>query len=224
MSETWPRGSEWRKWDLHLHSPGTKLADQFKATGGDLWDEYCRRLEVSDVQVFGITDYFSADGYFETLKAFSSRYPESKKLLLPNIELRTGDVVNPAQEEVNVHVVFNPFQQDYKRRITSFLQSLKTNKTVGDGREVRASDLSATRDFEEATTTRESIRAALIDVYGKHANLTDHLLIFTAANNDGIRPERGKRRKELITDELDKFSNGFFGGAQNVEWYLRTDR
>jgi energy-coupling factor transporter ATP-binding protein EcfA2 len=224
MSETWPRGSEWRRWDLHLHSPGTKLADQFKATGGDLWDEYCRRLEVSDVEVFGITDYFSADGYFKTLEEFRGRYPKSKKLLLPNIELRTGDVVNPAQEEVNVHIVFNPFQQDYKKRIASFLQSLKTNKTVGGGREVRAADLSVARDFEEATTTRESILEALIDVYGKRANLTEHLLIFTAANNDGIRPERGKKRKEVITDELDKFSNGFFGNAQNVEWYLRTDR
>jgi len=224
MSATWPKGSEWRKWDLHIHSPGTKLNDQFKAGGGNVWDEYCRRLEESDVQVFGITDYFSADGYFRTLEEFGHRYEDSKKLLLPNIEFRTGDVVNRAQEEVNVHLVFNPFQPDYKRRITSFLQSLKTNKTVGEGREVRASELSEPREFEEATTTRAFIHAALVDVYGKQVSLTDHLLIITAANNDGIRPERGTKRKEVITDELDKFSNGFFGGAQNVQWYLRTDR
>jgi len=224
MSGTWPKGSEWRKWDLHVHSPGTRLNDQFKVDGGNVWDEYCRRLEDSDVQVFGITDYFSADGYFKALEEFSHRYQNSKKLLLPNIELRTGDVVNRAQEEVNVHLVFNPFQPDYKTRITSFLQSLKTNKTVGDGRNVRASDLSSSREFEEATTTRDFIHGALVEVYGKQANLTDHLLIITAANNDGIRAERGKKRKAVITDELDKLSNGFFGGAQNVQWYLRSDR
>ena len=134
MSDTWPRGSEWRKWDLHLHSPGTKLADQFKATGANIWDEYCGRLEDSEVQVFGITDYFSADGYFRTLEEFCRRYPKSKKLLLPNIELRTGDVVNAAQEEVNVHLIFNPFRQHHERSLKSFLHSLKTNKTVGDDR------------------------------------------------------------------------------------------
>src|SRR5450759_2146100 len=74
MTNTWPRGSEWRKWDLHLHAPGTKLNDQFKVDNGDVWDEYCRRLSESDVQVFGITDYFSADGYFSVREEFQKRY------------------------------------------------------------------------------------------------------------------------------------------------------
>ena len=63
MTQRWPRGSQWRKWDMHLHAPGTKLNDQFKVDDGDIWDEYCGRLNESDVLVLGITDYFSADGY-----------------------------------------------------------------------------------------------------------------------------------------------------------------
>ena len=112
MKKIWPRGSEWRKWDLHLHSPGTKLNDQFKVKTGDPWDEYCRKLHDSDVQVFGITDYFSADGYFSTFTEFEKRYPNSGKVFFPNVELRTGDVVNRAQEEVNVHLIFNPFRSE----------------------------------------------------------------------------------------------------------------
>ena len=27
------RGSEWRKWDLHVHTPETKLANNYKVAG-----------------------------------------------------------------------------------------------------------------------------------------------------------------------------------------------
>jgi len=225
--KSWPRsrGSEWRKWDLHLHSPGTKLNDQFKISLGESWDEYCRVLHDSDVQVFGITDYFSADGYFDTLANFRSKYPNSSKVFFPNVELRTAYVVNKAQEEVNVHLIFNPFQPNFENKIDFFLQSLRTNKTEDDsGRNVVASELNTEQDYGEATTTREFIRDALENTYGSAANWLDYLLIVTAANNDGIRPERGKQRKLLITDELDKFSDGFLGHAGNVAYFLSPDR
>jgi ABC-type lipoprotein export system ATPase subunit len=221
----WPRGSEWRKWDLHLHAPGTKQNDQFTVTDGvNVWDEYSRRLHASEVQAFGITDYFSADGYFSAREQYMERYPTSSKVFFPNIELRTNDVVNKAQEEVNIHLLFNPFRPDYSETIKSFLTALKTNKTDGSGRNVRASELKHESDYAAATTTRAFIHEALEDTYGKGADLLDCVLIITAANNDGIRPERGKKRKLLITDELDKFSDAFFGNAGNAEYFLTTAR
>ncbi len=90
MTRTWPRGSEWRKWDLHIHAPGTKLNDQFKADDGDVWKEYCQCLHDSKVQAFWITDYFSADGYFSAHAAFKNCYPDSDKVFFPNIELTGG--------------------------------------------------------------------------------------------------------------------------------------
>ncbi len=224
MTRTWPRGSEWRKWDLHIHAPGTKLNDQFKVADGDVWAEYCRRLHDSDVQAFGITDYFSADGYFSARAKFEECYPDSSKVFFPNIELRTNDVVNKEQEEVNIHLVFNPVRPDHQEKIKSFLVSLKTSKTDDAGRHVKASELTQKMHFEEATTTRAFIREALEETYGKGAELLDCVLIITAANNDGIRAERGKKRKLLITDEVDKFSDAFFGNSGNVEYFLSTDR
>ena len=224
MTRTWPRGSEWRKWDLHIHAPDSKVNDQFKADDGDVWGEYCRRLHDSDVQAFGITDYFSADGYFSARAAFQESYPDSDKVFFPNIELRTNDVVNKKQEEVNIHLIFNPFRPDHENRIKSFLMCLKTNKTDGAGRNVKTSELRQKSHFEEATTTRAFIREALEETYGKGAELLDCVLIVAAANNDGIRAESGKKRKLLITDELDKFSDAFFGNAGNVEYFLSTDR
>ena len=62
------RGSEWRKWDLHLHTPGTAINDQFKLenskTTEGLWREYCERINDSGVSAVGITDYGSVDNYF----------------------------------------------------------------------------------------------------------------------------------------------------------------
>ena len=224
MRTTWPRGSEWRKWDLHIHAPDTKLNDQFRVQQGDKWDDYCEALHESDVEVFGITDYFSSSGYYCTIDRFHKRYPNSPKVFLCNIELRISEVVNRAQEEVNIHLLFNTFRRDFDQKLRFFLHSLKTNKTGDGDRHQPASELNTKSQFESATTTRGFIREALDATYGPNADLLDHLLILTAANNDGIRAEPGKRRKLLITDEIDKFSDGFFGNRNNSEYFLNTQR
>jgi ABC-type lipoprotein export system ATPase subunit len=217
-----PRGSLWRKWDLHLHAPGTKKNDQYQ--GDNALNVYCDRLAQSDVEAFGITDYFSVDSYFAFLERFRSKYPEAKKLFFPNIELCTNDVVNAATEEVNLHLIFNSFLPNYENDIRKFLGHLDTSKTVGGGRKIKASELKSSADFQSVTTTRDSIKTALSETFGPKAVLSEHVLIFAAANNDGIRAVRGKQRKALISDELDKFSDGFFGKSGNTAWFLKADR
>jgi ABC-type lipoprotein export system ATPase subunit/flagellar biosynthesis chaperone FliJ len=218
-------GSEWRKWDLHLHAPLAKSNDQYKVADGlDVWKEFCDKLENSDVHVFGITDYFSADAYFNTLEKYKEHHANSKKLLIPNIEVRTSYVVNSAQEEVNLHILFNPSTPKVDQLIKKFLGCLNTNKTGSGGVRIKASDLSTKQDYEEATTTREFIDEALKETFGDKVDMTEFALILTAANNDGIRAERGKKRKLTITDELDKFSQGFYGNSNNTEHFLSKDR
>jgi ABC-type lipoprotein export system ATPase subunit len=221
-----PRGSIWRKWDLHVHTPGTKKNDQYLAQKSldDALDAYCEKIEQSDVEILGITDYFSADSYFSFLKRFKEKYPASKKVFFPNIELCTNDVVNSASEEVNLHIVFNPFTPSYEADIKNFLQHLDTNKTVSGNKRVKASQLSSLKDFEEATTSRQFIEDAFKEVFGSAAELIDHLLVITAANNDGIRAQRGVKRKALISDELDKFSHAFFGNSTNTAYFLKPNR
>lgn len=227
------RGSVWRKWDLHVHAPGTKKNDQYVLDDeGDILDEFCKRIEASDVAVVGIADYFSAKSYFDVRDRFEKLYPNSNKKLFLNIELCTSDVVNKAQEEVNLHLIFNPNLKDLKNKISIFLANLKTNKTDAVKRNIRCSELTNKSDFESATTTRDFIESAIEETFGKKINRSDHCLIFTCANNDGIRTEteevdgkkRGKKRKAIITDELDKFSQGFFGNSSNTSHFLVTKR
>lgn len=220
----WPRGSEWRLWDLHLHAPGTKLSDRFAVHGGDVWSEYCRRLAGSPVAAFGITDYFSADGFLRARSELTARHPSCSKLLIPNIELRFPYVVNRAQEEVHVHLLFNPELPSLEADLQGFLAQLQTNKTDRGGRTVKAAELSTTSDYEEATASREAILSALTHVFGRDADLSQYVLIVCPANNDGIRPERGKKRKELLSDEMDKVSNCFWGHRGNVQYYLDPNR
>jgi hypothetical protein len=35
MSQYLSRGSEWRRWDLHVHTPGTKKEDNFTHNGSN---------------------------------------------------------------------------------------------------------------------------------------------------------------------------------------------
>lgn len=40
-----PRGSQWRRWDLHIHTPGTMKNDQF--TGKNIeekWDLFYKKV------------------------------------------------------------------------------------------------------------------------------------------------------------------------------------
>lgn len=222
-TKKYPRGSEWRKWDLHLHPPGTKKNDQYKVKSGDALEIFCDKIEESDVSAFGITDYFSADGYLDFIKKFREKYPQSQKIVFPNIELATNDVVNKAKEEVNLHIIFNPELPDLEKKLKKFIEFLSTSKTK-DSKKIKASELSTTEDYEGATTTRAFISDALKEILGEEVDITESVLILVAANNDGVRTERGKKRKIVITDEVDKFCHGFFGNSGNTEHFLKTDR
>jgi hypothetical protein len=56
------RGSEWRRWEPHIHAPGTVLNDQF---GRDDWDRYLTALEDATpvIEVIGVTDYYVTETY-----------------------------------------------------------------------------------------------------------------------------------------------------------------
>lgn len=113
------RGSEWRKWDLHIHTKGTNKNDNF--TSSD-FEEFCatlfKKALENNIQAIGITDYFSIDNYKKVKKFVdkidsTSDFEEQERnkikniLLLPNVELR----ILPATGSgglINIHCLFNP--------------------------------------------------------------------------------------------------------------------
>ena len=117
----YPRGSEWRKWDLQIHTPHSALGNGF----GDDFTAYVRQMLEkavrNEIAVIGITDYFTIEGYksLRTLLNDSSALEKlvgrelaakaARILFLPNIELRTSIIVRDrkgADSRVNFHIVF----------------------------------------------------------------------------------------------------------------------
>lgn len=99
------RGSEWRKWDLHIHTPGTAKNDQY-GNSDEIWEQYIDALEKSDIAVFGITDYFSMDNYYRALQ-FQTEGRLQGKTLLPNVEMRITPVTKSGTA-INIHAIFDP--------------------------------------------------------------------------------------------------------------------
>lgn len=116
------RGSEWHKWDLHVHTPASGLNNQFGQTD-NAWDEYVKVLFTTaleqEVVAIGITDYFLIDGYKKLVNEYlnnddkmNALFPDAETrerikhiLVLPNIEFRLDTIVN--QNRVNYHVIFS---------------------------------------------------------------------------------------------------------------------
>lgn len=107
------KGSEWRRWDLHIHTPGTKKNNQFKgSTIDEQWNNFYNDIisyiecddETKKVSVLGITDYFSIDNYRKIMS--DDILPKKFDLILPNIEMRVVPVSR--KSALNVHLLCNP--------------------------------------------------------------------------------------------------------------------
>ena len=211
------RGSTWSKWDLHLHAPGTKLGNSYGIPDDSIWKSYIEALEASDVQVFGITDYFSFNSYFETIQKYQEYVPNGSKLLIPNIEFRLTETVSIDGKNVNTHVLLDP-KVATPEKLRTFLTDLETHIT-SSGKRIRCYDLAAPQ-FAEATVSINDIQRALETTFS-----TEHYLIVTASGNDGLRgTAKGSQRSQSISDELDKVSDAFFGKSGSVNYFLKKDR
>ena len=63
-------GSNWNKWDLHVHTPDSIVNDYKFVELEKKWDEYIDALEnlPEDIKVLGINDYWFLDGYKKVLE------------------------------------------------------------------------------------------------------------------------------------------------------------
>lgn len=112
------RGSEWRRWDLHIHTPGTLKNDQYEGkTIEEKWDNFYDTIAqyigdgtdpLRTIEVIGITDYLSIDNYNKVMQ--DGRLPDEIKLVLPNVELRMVPLAKTAP--INIHCIFDPIYSD----------------------------------------------------------------------------------------------------------------
>lgn len=110
-SGPFPRGSEWRQWDFHVHTPasfhwdGQRFSRMTSAERRSSVDAMIKAMNEAEPAVFVVMDYWTFDGWFALKERL--REPDTPKLIktvFPGIELR---LTAPANYRLNAHVVFS---------------------------------------------------------------------------------------------------------------------
>lgn len=196
----YPAGSEWRQWDLHVHTPFSVLNNGF----GSDFNAYAKSLFEKalhdEIAVIGITDYFLIDGYKQLREIQQDRdrlssligdeaAPKAQKiLLLPNIEFRISVVIN--NNRVNFHVLFSDtippetIEED-------FLRDLKFTSESMPG-----------RSDEKWSLTHSNLEALGSKLKEHHGNFRDKSDLYVGINNAVIA-------HETITEVLERQQGRF---------------
>jgi ABC-type lipoprotein export system ATPase subunit len=119
------QGSEWRKWDLHVHTPAS-IFHKYPGNETDAWNAFLADLESlpPDFKVVGINDYLFLDGYKRVLLEKAKCRLSNLDLILPVIELRLDKFVGHEShfQRVNFHIIFDTIDPEIIE--TQFINSL----------------------------------------------------------------------------------------------------
>lgn len=185
------RGSEWRKWDLHIHTPGTAREDNYSS-----WAEFLQALKATkDVSVAGITDYLSISNYEELIRHEKDGKFGTIELLVPNIEFRVTPQTDKGNA-VNLHLLIDPsgpahcdeinhalarLSIEYQRQPYSCTRAGITR--LGAAYNPKLSDDDAR--YREGINQFKVDFAAFWNWYENEAWLREHSLVCAAGGNDG---------------------------------------
>ncbi len=187
-----PRGSEWRRWDLHVHTPFSVLNQGF----GTNFDAYAKtllqRAVAAEIAAIGVVDYFSIEGY-SALRALVADGHKMRALLgaelakraapillLPNIELRTSVLVRRTDgrdSRVNFHVLFAD-SLDPRLIDEHFLRALKFTCEGNPG-----------GPDESRALTRENLKDLGRQLKAQHAKFRDHGDLYVGMMNAVVSHE-----------------------------------
>lgn len=146
------RGSMWRKWDLHVHTPDS-LVQNYSGDNDAAWDRYITELEAlpPEFKVIGINDYIFIDGYKRVQREKEKGRLSNIDLFLPVIELRLNIFggTSGALSRVNFHIIFsNSISPEIIQM--QFLNALSNSYQLSP-------DFEYLKDSWQALPTKESI-------------------------------------------------------------------
>lgn len=231
------RGSEWHRWDPHIHVPGTALNDQYG--GKDPWESFLTAVEVCDppVRAMGITDYFGIEGYERALSSKAQGRLSNVGLLFPNVELRLTIETSRASA-INMHLLFCPDDVDHIERIHRFLRELRfsyrdevyrcdRNDLIRLGRvhTPTAIDDNAARSegANQFKVTLEDLKRALKNSEWARKNV---LIAVAGGEKDGTSGLRDEEASfAALRAEIERFSHIIFSGnPKQVSFWLGNEK
>lgn len=203
------KGSEWRKWNFHVHTKGTNKNDQFTSSSiEDFFYIFFKSAFDNKVEAIGITDYFSIDRYLEAVDYVSEienkENAAGEKLftdeevafikeifLFPNVELR----MLPATDRgrlINIHCLFNPeyvphLENDFFGHIENQDGKKMNRHGLTDyGKELDSSLTTDEQRYKKGIDSFVIDLKTLKSVLNKNKNFRDNcILVVSNSNNDG---------------------------------------
>jgi len=114
------KGSEWRKWDLHIHTPHS-IIQHYKNTPEN-WNKFISAIEhlPEDIKVIGITDYYFIDGYKKVMEYRQSGRMKNIEKIFPILEFRIdtfGSGNENKLQKINLHILFNLDENNLDKEI-----------------------------------------------------------------------------------------------------------
>lgn len=230
-------GSEWRKWNFHVHTKGTNKNDQFSSRSmDDFFLVFYKKAVENNLAALGITDYFSIDRYFDALKyraeiaekfddlgnrLFQDEEVELIKsmFIFPNVELRMLPSTDNGKL-VNIHCLFNPdYVNDLENDFFGHIENqdrLKMNRhgITAYGRSLDGNIKEVDKQYKKGIDNFVIDLRTLTDLLAKNKRFRDNtLLVVSNSNKDGA---------SALQKHYDLFENesGSLDGLRKSIYYM----
>ncbi|RUV41285.1 ATP-binding protein [Mesorhizobium sp. M1A.T.Ca.IN.004.03.1.1] len=216
------KGSDWQRWEPHIHAPGTVLEDRYPADG---WEAYIAALEnaAPPMRAIGITDYCVTSSYERVKAAKEAGRLEQCEFLFPNVELRL-EMGTVKGHFVNIHLLANAEDPKHIEELNRFLRQLKFS-TAEDEYCCSPADLirlGKRMDRSLATDDKAALRVGVTQFKVSRNGLQaafrsmewarDNLIVAVSGNADGTSGVRDGADR-AIREEIEKISNVIFASS-----------
>ena len=225
------RGSQWRKWDLHLHSKYSKES----RTKMEIREIFEAAVE-NDISMISVTDHSNLDALDEIWDAYENGVFEKGKFkefvdFLPGIELKTDKGKNGVHliaifpKEVNIGGVLK--KADKKTLYDNFCSQLNLTESViesNGGNDYSKGLLASPVEFDKAIELAHKL-GGLIIVHGgdKHGSIEKEMKHTKATNPtpEELYEHLDITKTEIIAKKIDviELPNFNRGEAKNAKFY-----
>jgi hypothetical protein len=186
------KGSIWRIWDLHVHTPASK--------GNDNYQQFIDNASQSEAHVIGINDYCTLKGYEEILTLGGI----PNKVMFPVVEFRMENLLitrhDKNGEQLNFHIIFDN-EPSILPKISNWLNSIPCNDQTGN--KILLGDVTNHIEREKLTFNIDTVIEKLteISLYQSHALLWLPYNEYGGA--DEINPVTDKAFKTFLVKKAD---------------------
>lgn len=211
------KGSLWRIWDLHVHSPATY--------GGD-YSTFIEEARKCKADVLGINDYCTLNGYKEIIRLGGI----PNKVIFPAVEFRMHNLLSskkkPNGVRINFHIIFNNDPSIFPK-IETWVASLNCLDEKGNSIQLgTAGDLlKVSLDFEHVVDSLKKLNLyethAIIwlpyDEYGGINEIdpvTDGVFKLSLINKSHVIGTSTKKQIDFFKWEDEKYTT-----EQYKEWF-----